>query len=111
METIERLKDIINNSYKRLTAEDKAFVYATADELGIIYDKKATCKSCVIDVAVMCVDEMRKDEKSEGTGLRLKPGIDILVNGTRINSATCSTVEECENALKLGTPRHYFDFD
>lgn len=108
--SIDRLKEIVNGSYRRISNEDRAYVYECADSLGIEH-KKTTCKSCVIDIAILCINELRKGEDVTGTGMRLKEGVDILVNGTRINAATCSTKEECEAAIAMGTPKHYFDFD
>lgn len=100
-----RLKQIVNGGAGAVDADARALVYSCADSIGIAYKKK-TCKSCVIDLAVLCLQAMAKQNSQE---LKLKDGVDIIVNGQRCCIATCDTPEKCKLFLKMGTPRRYFE--
>jgi len=109
MEKLEQLKQIINDGANALTRGKKSFVTAVADELGITY-RIGRCNDCVIDLALKCYNELNA-ESAEHQAIRLVPNTRIIVNGTHINEAVCSTTEQCEWALGIGAPREYFIFD
>lgn len=103
----EKLKEIINAGAGAINKDSRAFVYKCATDLGIAFEKKR-CASCVVDLAVLCVAKLNEGE-AQPQGLHLKKGVDIIVNGYRVCEATCSTTEEIEKALSIGTPRKYFE--
>lgn len=86
METLEKMKELANKS--SFTDEEKAIIVSQCEKLSIEFRPTSRCKSCYQDAAVQCVIAMKMDEESDRTGLRLKDGVDVLVNGRRLNAAT-----------------------
>jgi len=84
METLEKIKELANK--QTFTDEEKAIITAQCEELGIEFTPKARCKSCWTDAATLCYITMRKAQTGES--ITLREGVDVLVNGSRLNAAT-----------------------
>jgi hypothetical protein len=130
-----RLKEIINNGANKLTKDDKIFIKTTALELGMPAPG-GSCKSCYIDLAVFLAKEIEHKEMKEKeqeainvetmevpTGpteepatepaaeerkIFIKKGVDILVNGRRVNRYTITTDAEAEALMKI-IDKKYFE--
>lgn len=122
-----RLLEIINNGANKLTKDDKIFIKTTALELGL-NTPAGTCKSCYIDNAVLLVQEIeRKEEELEnaqpGEDVRveaptepgaeerkiyIKKGVDIIVNGVRVNRYTVKTDAHAKALMKI-IDKKYFE--
>lgn len=126
-----RLLQIINKGANKLTKDDKIFITMCAEELR----QKApagSCRSCYIDSAVFLVQEIerqeeRAKEEQEIENLQsveaiteapaepaterkilIKKGVDIIVNGRRVNRYTITTDAEAEALLKI-IDKKYFE--
>lgn len=129
-----RLLDIINNGANKLTKDDKIFIKMSAEELR----QKApagSCKSCYIDSAVFLVQEIERQEETakevqeleklqpvEVTTeeveapaepaterkILIKKGVDIIVNGVRVNRYTVTTDTQAEALMKI-IDKKYFE--
>lgn len=129
-----RLLEIINNGANKLTKDDKIFIKTTALELGMS-TPGGSCKNCYIDLAVFCVKEIENKEKqeieqediniettteemevstepaeepAEERKIFIKKGVDILVNGRRVNRYTITTDAEAEALMKI-IDKKYFE--
>lgn len=120
-----RLLDIINKGANKLTKDDKIFIKMSAEELR----QKApagSCKSCYIDSAVFLVQEIERQETAkeaqevEATTeeveapaeverkILIKKGVDIIVNGVRVNRYTVTTDAQAEALMKI-IDKKYFE--
>lgn len=106
----EKLKSIINAGANALTTEQREYIYMCATELGIAYKRKL-CKSCAIDLAVECVMKLSEGVGDGNASVRINDGVDVIVNGVRMNMATCDSPALCEWFLSLGAKRKYFTFN
>lgn len=105
METIERLREIVERN--NVTADDKRFIEAKSEELGLEFNPKSTkCKDCYVDQAVILHKELTKDIKSKCSA-RLRDDIDVIINGVRINNATL-TDELVAKYRGNNLPEHWF---
>lgn len=105
METIERLREIVERN--SVTSDDKRFIEAKSEELGIAFNPKSTkCKDCYVDQAVILHKELTKDIKSKCSA-RLRDDIDVIINGVRINNATL-TDELVAKYRGNNLPEHWF---
>lgn len=107
METIERLREIVERN--SVTSDDKRFIEAKSEELGIAFNPKSTkCKDCYIDQAVLLHRELTKQIEIESEcHYRLRDDIDVIINGVRINNATL-TDELAERYRGNNLPEHWF---
>lgn len=129
-----RLLQIINKGANKLTKDDKIFITMCAEELR----QKApagSCKSCYIDSAVFLLQEIERQEEraQEIENLQsveaiteeveaepaepmaeterkilIKKGVDIIVNGRRVNRYTITTDAEAEALMKI-IDKKYFE--
>lgn len=129
-----RLLEIINAGANKLTKDDKIFIKMCAEELR----QKApagSCKSCYIDSAVFLAQEIERQEERakevqelenlqpvEATTeeveapaepaterkILIKKGVDIIVNGRRVNRYTITTDAEAEALMKI-IDKKYFE--
>lgn len=129
-----RLLEIINKGANKLTKDDKIFITMCAEELR----QKApagSCRSCYIDSAVFLVQEIERQEErakevqeleklqpKEATTeeveapaepaterkILIKKGVDIIVNGRRVNRYTITTDAEAEALMKI-IDKKYFE--
>lgn len=132
-----RLLEIINAGANKLTKDDKIFITMCAEELRQ-KAPAGSCKSCYIDSAVFLVQEIERQEEiakevqelenlqpveamteeveapaepvtETERKISIKKGVDILVNGMRVNRYTIDTDAKAEQLLKI-IDRKYFEF-
>lgn len=126
-----RLLEIINKGANKLTKDDKIFIKTTALELGLPAPG-GTCKNCFIDLAIFAVKEIEhkemKEKEQEEINVEtttedvevptepepaerkifIKKGVDIIVNGRRVNRYTITTDAEAEALMKI-IDKKYFE--
>lgn len=131
-----RLLEIINAGANKLTKDDKIFIKMCAEELRQ-KAPTGSCKSCYIDSVVFLVQEIERQEErakevQELENLQpveaiteeeeapaepvteterkilIKKGVDILVNGRRVNRYTITTDAEAEALMKI-IDKKYFE--
>ena len=108
----ERLRAIAQGNPQSMTKDDRDFVKACADELGVKI-KNTRCKSCYYDVALECVVRIneKQEEKAAETDDRryiLRKGVDLLFGDIRVNAATM-TDELAERIIARGFETKYFE--
>ena len=108
----ERLRAIAQGNPQSMTKDDRDFVKACADELGVKI-KNASCRSCYYDAALECV--VRINEKQEEIAAEtcdrryiLRKGVDLLFGDIRVNAATM-TDELAERIIARGFETKYFE--
>lgn len=121
-----RLLEIINAGANKLTKDDKIFIKTIALELGM-NAPAGTCKSCYIDSAVLLVQELESKEELENVQpgedvpaeattepgaeerkIYIKKGVDIIVNGVRVNRYTVKTDAHAKALMKI-IDKKYFE--
>ena len=109
MTSKERIREIAGKDPRALTEEDKAYVRAMSDEIGIAFSPRKRCSNCYIDQAIAIWREMAKhpEEQPEARKYALVPGTDVLFRGLRINEATL-TDELAKTILSQGFPKYLF---
>ena len=112
-----KLKEIINKGASNLSNEDKIFIKKLALENGFPKNtlSKKKCASTYIDVAVILAQKLEEGEETEveekpQRRIEVKKGVDILVNGVRVNRYTVTTDEQAEKLLALIGDK-YFEFN
>ena len=113
-----KLKEIINRGANDLSNEDKIFIKNLALENGLPKNtlSRKKCASAYIDVAVILAQKLEDSEETEvkeekqQRRIEVKKGVDILVNGVRINRYTVTTDEQAEKLLALIGDK-YFEFN
>lgn len=108
----ERLRAIAQGNPQGMTKDDRDFVKACADELGVQI-KNTRCKSCYYDAALECVVRIieKPEEKAAETDDRryvLRKGVDLLFGDIRVNAATM-TDELAERIIARGFETKYFE--
>lgn len=120
-----RLLKIINAGANKLTKDDKIFIKSSALELGCPAPA-GSCKSCYIDSAIFLVQEIENQEEQEPTEVEaeeveaptepgteerkifIKKGVDIIVNGVRVNRYTVKTDAHAKALMKI-IDKKYFE--
>lgn len=120
-----RLLEIINAGANKLTKDDKIFIKTSALELGRPAPV-GSCKSCYIDSAILLVQEIERQEEQEPTEVEaeevetptepgneerkilIKKGVDIIVNGVRVNRYTVKTDAHAKALMKI-IDKKYFE--
>ena len=101
----ERLKQIASAGV--VTPEDREFVRTMCDRLGVEPPKKTRCAQCWQDKAVELYNRLTAEEQPTG---KLKPWVDVLYNGTRVNNATLTDkLEAVLRAPGSGFPKSYWN--
>lgn len=108
----ERLRAISQGNPQSMTKDDRDFVKACADELGVKI-KNTRCRSCYYDAALECVvliNENTEEEAAETDERRyvLRKGVDLLFGDIRVNAATM-TDELAEQIIARGFETKYFE--
>lgn len=103
-----RLRSIVNAGARRLTKGDKAYIAEVSGSAGRSFTP-TNCNSCYIDEAVALLRLFHVKHPPRGR-VRLAEGVDIVVNGRRINAATIGGESDCMALLALGVERKYFTF-
>ena len=99
-------------SAKSFTVEEKEFLKATANELGIEFTIRKGCRNCYTDLAVQIYNELMKVEpqaKATQPKYKLKPGVDVVIGypqGKRLNAATV-TDEWAEQLIEKGLKKYF----
>lgn len=109
----QELREIVNMPARKVTKEQRERVREIATELGVAIPEKTRCNSCWLDTALMCYNELENrtattDASTEGRKYVLKPNVDLLFGGIRINAATL-TDELAEHIIKRGFETKYFE--
>lgn len=109
----DKLREIVNTPARQLTKEQQDRVQEIARKLGVSLPVKQKCKSCWIDTAVLCYNELEKktaktDTSTEVRKYVLKPDVDLLFGGLRINAATM-TDELGQRIIARGFETKYFE--
>lgn len=109
----QELREIVNTPARKVTKEQRERVREIATELGVVIPEKTRCNSCWLDTALMCYNEL--ENRTATTGMStdgrkyvLKPNVDLLFGGIRINAATL-TDELAEHIIKRGFETKYFE--
>lgn len=131
-----RLLEIINAGANKLTKDDKIFITMSAEELRQ-KAPTGSCKSCYIDTAVFLVQEIeRQEERAKEVQeleklqsieaiteeveapaepvteterkILIKKGVDIIVNGVRVNRYTVKTDAHAKALMEI-IDRKYFE--
>ena len=108
----ERLRAIAQGNPQSMTKDDRDFVKACADELGVKI-KNIRCRSCYYDAALECVvmiNEKSEEKASETDDRRyiLRNGVDLLFGDIRVNAATM-TDELAERIIARGFETKYLE--
>lgn len=123
-QTINKLREIAGKSAKQVTNDDKDFIRDLAPRYDVELPKeKPNCKSCYVDAAVAIykaikdaqnteqennTQETKQPAKSQGNGLKLKAGVDVIWRGVRINEAS-ATEENLRAWVNNGFPIRFCD--
>ena len=99
------LKVLVNK--KKLTKAEKEYLIDRADELGIEYNVKTGCNSCYNDIAVLIYAKEKEESGDISTIIpKLKPNIDIIFMGQRVNGATI-TQEIADKMINCGLKKFF----
>lgn len=111
---MENLRKIIEK--KTLSKADKMLVLEMAQHHEFAYnDFNPACGDCYKDLAILLLQHLEQTEvqapapSEEERKILIKKGVDIIVNGVRINSQTIRSDEQARHLLELGLSRKYFD--
>jgi len=91
---------------------DKSYIREAAHELGLDLAVNESCPDCWRDACFTILKRMADAEllaKLDGTKRKifLRPGLDVILNGQRYNSATLATDKAIEEAVGKGLPRRW----
>lgn len=99
----------MNKGARRLTKRDKAFIELMCHDYGVEI-KNSGCGSCWLDAAVEVAALMSRNSLDDVGHVKLRDGVDVYINGHRVNAATCNDERECRRLLALGAPEKLFTF-
>lgn len=107
---ISKIRKIAENGKSGLTIEQKQFIAETAKVFELNFVPRGTiCNDCYYDE---CFVIMRKyAELYEFDAKRkynLRPGVDVIFNGKRINAATLKSDADAEKLISEGFPKRMF---
>lgn len=105
MET--KLKELFNK--RNLTIEDKQFIKDLSTQLNVKFVEREFCSDCYKDQIMVLLKVLTQQKIDNGeitSDYVLRPDIDVIYNGLRINNATL-TNDIAEEFLRMGL-RHWF---
>ena len=105
MET--KLKELFNKP--NLTIEDKQFIKDLSTQLNVKFVEREFCSDCYKDQIMVLLKVLTQQKIDNGeitADYVLRPDIDVIYNGLRINNATL-TNDIAEEFLRMGL-RHWF---
>ena len=105
MET--KLKELFNKP--NLTLEDKQFIKDLSTQLNVKFVEREFCSDCYKDQIMVLLKVLTQQKIDNGeitADYVLRPDIDVIYNGLRINNATL-TNDIAEEFLRMGL-RHWF---
>lgn len=95
---------------KILSTGDREYIERASEMLGVDF-VRTNCADCFRDqchVLLRIIAERAAAEHlPSNRELFLRPGLDVLLNGVRINAATMNSDEKIEQILKEGLPRKF----
>lgn len=92
---------------KKLTTAEKDYLIQKADELELKYTVKSGCNSCYNDLALMIYAHLNPiSEKKTDILPELKPNVDIIFMGNRVNMATI-TQEITNKMIEVGLKKFF----
>ena len=106
---LEELRRIAAKLPSEVTAEEKEVIKTACEEAGIKYSDRKKCPNCIIDLAIKAYGILSKDEQTEETSIAkwaVRPGLDVVYRGRRINAATI-TDTLAEEILAEGFPKMF----
>jgi hypothetical protein len=111
---MENLRKIIEK--KTLSKADKMLVIEMAQHHEFSYnDFNPACGDCYKDLAILLLQHLEQTEEQapepaeEERKILIKKGVDIIVNGVRVNRQTIKTDEQAKQLLELGLSKKYFE--
>lgn len=111
---MENLRKIIEK--KTLSKADKMLVLEMAQYNEFAYnDFNPACGDCYKDLAILLLQHLEQTEAQalepaeEKRKILIKKGVDIIVNGARVNRQTIKTDEQAKQLLELGLSLKYFE--
>lgn len=106
---LEELRRIAAKLPSEVTAEEKQVIKEACEEAGIKYTERKKCPNCIIDLAIKAYGILNKDEETETESTAkwaVRPGLDVVYRGRRINAATI-TDALAEEILAEGFPKMF----
>ena len=106
---LEELRRIAAKLPSEVTAEEKEVIKTACEEAGIKYSTRKKCPNCIIDLAIKAYGILAKDEQTEESSTAkwaVRPGLDVVYRGRRIN-ATTITDTLAEEILAEGFPKMF----
>lgn len=106
---LEELRRIAAKLPSEVTAEEKEVIKTACEEAGIKFSTRKKCPNCIIDLAIKAYGVLNKDEQTEESSTAkwaVRPGLDVVYRGRRIN-ATTITDELAEEILAEGFPKMF----
>ena len=109
---MENLKKIIEK--KSLNKSDKSYVLELAQLNDFDYSNiNLSCNDCYKDLAILLAQYLEDKEPAkaptEERRILIKKGVDVIVNGIRVNRQTIKTDEQAKQLLELGLSKKYFE--
>lgn len=112
---MDKLKEIVKEGAKRITNADKAYITERCEEFSVSpIDASNKCRDCWIDKAVEVYNAMLhyqtlmlNTEGNDTARYVLIDGVDLLINGERVNAATI-TDKKAERWIAMGLRKKYF---
>ena len=106
------LREIANTPANSLTQAQKKKIRDYAKEYGVAFKPKGGCGLCYHDAAIVIYNKLKNEEaevaaKNDTRRYVLRPGVDLLFGGVRVNEATL-TDELAERIIARGFEKKYF---
>lgn len=106
MNNKQKLEELAEKAAGKYTAEDKNFITELSDQMGVEFHPKKKCVSCWLDQVVLLRSILKAKEST--CAYVLKPGLDFIWNGLRVNNETL-TDEIAEKLIRKGLPVILFE--
>lgn len=105
MESKELLRSLAQMAPENYTKTDRDTIRELSKSMGVTFKPRRGCPNCYHDQAVLLWSKLRADEaaKTSPCNYKLKPGLDFIYRGQRINQNTL-TNEIAEELLSEGFP-------
>lgn len=105
-----RVRMIAGDLRASITQDDKLYILALAQSLGV---EKSGCKTCpnyFRDLALLIYTNMakKKTQPKAGENWELKEGVDVIFGDVRVNAATIDNAK-AEWLDKHGFPRKFWE--
>lgn len=105
LQELETLARKVGSEY---SADDKFFIKAISEDLGVAFKPRANCKECYSDQAKILLKKVREQKPAASDrAYELLPDVDVIWRNIRVNNETL-TDEIAEQMIADGFPRLYF---